>query len=317
MKIFKILALNAVSPTVKAYSERGLQMIGDRYLYDDPICPNIETCTGENGCTGDLRTAQNGTIQVSNYPDNFYCRWEIKGPAGSTIKIKIDQGNGNFGIESQKACGYDRLHIQSYEGDRFGRLCSSSKIGSQWLVNALAKHMSYQGKQITNKMWRTGFVEIPFNHVVIGFDTDQQSNSLGFKLDYEIVGAVEEQEWSEAKEDMVLSLETSINEQIQIPHLAARMMKMHNNIFTKFDEMMGRCKNGDQSNSIHQMSSDFDLSDRDAMKKSLEDLMKSSFEACDLPITRKGYENSTWQKRIHRYFARMNKLIELEQSRAD
>ena len=24
-------------------------MIGDRYLYDDPICPNIETCTGENG----------------------------------------------------------------------------------------------------------------------------------------------------------------------------------------------------------------------------------------------------------------------------
>ena len=59
--------------------------------------------------------------------------------------------------------------------------------------------------------------------------------------------------------DLTFVLDEINSEQIQIPHLAARMMKMHNNIFTKFDEMMGRCKNGDQSNSIHQMSSDFDL----------------------------------------------------------
>ena len=49
MKISTILGLNLAGLT-SGYSERGLfMMIGDRFVYDDPICPDIETCKGYNG----------------------------------------------------------------------------------------------------------------------------------------------------------------------------------------------------------------------------------------------------------------------------
>ena len=49
MKLSTILSLN-LAQIASGYSERGLiMMIGDRFIYDDPICPDIATCKGYNG----------------------------------------------------------------------------------------------------------------------------------------------------------------------------------------------------------------------------------------------------------------------------
>ena len=34
---------------VSAKSERGLMWLGERYIYDDPLCEDISMCRGEKG----------------------------------------------------------------------------------------------------------------------------------------------------------------------------------------------------------------------------------------------------------------------------
>ena len=34
---------------VSAKSERGLMWLGERYIYDDPLCEDISYCRGEKG----------------------------------------------------------------------------------------------------------------------------------------------------------------------------------------------------------------------------------------------------------------------------
>ena len=48
----KLTALFLATGYVSAKSERGLMWLGDRYLYDDPLCEDISYCRGEKGKSG-------------------------------------------------------------------------------------------------------------------------------------------------------------------------------------------------------------------------------------------------------------------------
>ena len=72
---------------------------------------------------------------------------------------------------------------------------------------------------------------------------------------------------------------------------------------------MARCKNGDQTNSIHASFDPAALTDPLAAKGVWVDLMTSSFSVCDLPITRKGFSGSNWKKRVDMYFEKLDRLM--------
>jgi hypothetical protein len=296
---------------VSAKSERGLMWLGERYIYDDPLCEDISYCRGEKGCNAKVFTDREGIIKLQNYESQYSCRWEIKGPSGSTIRVKIDKNNNNFGIENQRACGYDRLHIQSGAGDRLGRFCSHVNDPNK-VHNALSVDMAYNNEKIANPVWQAGFVELPFDHLVVAFDSDQETSGQGFKISYEIVAPQNQDHFTEVKETLNIELDQLFKNVLTKPHHIARMEKIHTNLFTKWESLMGRCKNGDMLNSIHASFSADDVTDPAVAQSVWEGLMESSFEVCDLPITRKGFPASSWKRRINRYFDRLNKLIALQ-----
>ena len=127
-----------------------------------------------------------------------------KGAPGTRVQIKIDQSGENFGIENHRACGFDRLNIQSgakndqNQYDKFARICSN-KLDSTKLHNALIAPNSVNRTKIENAEWQAGFVELNTNHVRIGFDTDNQGTGAGFKIDYKIVGLEEEATFEEVR----------------------------------------------------------------------------------------------------------------------
>merc|ERR1712157_558314 len=141
-----------------------------------------------------------GTISVSDYSNKFNCLCEIK------------QNNDNFGIENQRACGFDRLNIQSGQKNednkynKFGRFCSNKNDEGK-PHNALTAFNSYNGVKITNQEWQAGPVELDTNHVRIGFDTDNQGTGAGFVINYEIVGLEEEATFDEIHQDLSNQLE--------------------------------------------------------------------------------------------------------------
>ena len=90
------------------------------------------------------------------------------------------------------------------------------------------------------------------------------------------------------------------------------MERIHTNLFTKWENLMARCKNGDMLNSIHASFTADDVTDPAVARSVWEGLMESSFQVCDLPITRSGFSGSSWDRRIERYFRKLNKLIALQ-----
>ena len=62
------------------------------------------------------------------------------------------------------------------------------------------------------------------------------------------------------------------------------MQKIHDNMFTKFNALMDRCKNSDQSGSMHVDVTNTDLSDPVKAREAWESLMRSSFEVEELTI---------------------------------
>ena len=167
----------------------------DRYIADDPLCPDIATCYGDPSnsgmkCKGRLYTNSKGRIRLQSkqkkYASTFNCRWEIKGPKDSKVRIKITQGYKKFGIEHHKICGNDRLHVQSITGDRYGRLCSTAAAEGT-TYNGLPAPYTYNKEKIQSKYWQD-WIQLPTNHLVIGFDSDRlYEHNRGFRLVYEIV----------------------------------------------------------------------------------------------------------------------------------
>ena len=96
------------------------------------------------------------------------------------------------------------------------------------------------------------------------------------------------------------------------PRHIERMERIHSNLFAKWESLMTRCKNGDMLNSMHASFLADDVTDPDVAKSIWDGLMESSFEICDLPITRSSWFSSSWKRRISRYFNKLNKLIALQ-----
>ena len=118
--------------------------------------------------------------------------------------------------------------------------------------------------------------------------------------------------FSEVHEKLNVELDDLFKNVLTKPHHIERMERIHQNLFSKWENLMGRCKNGDMLNSIHASFSADDVTDPAVAKSVWVGLMESSFEVCDLPITRNGFPQSSWKRRIDRYFDRLNKLIALQ-----
>lgn len=168
----------------------------DRYLMDDPICPDVKTCAGIVGngglkCKGKTLQAPKGRIRVQArnkiYDSMFNCRWEIKAPEGKQIRIRITQGDKRFGVEYHPTCGFDRMHVQSINGDRYGRLCSEKKNAGA-TYNGLSAQMTFNGTKIQSKNFQD-WITLPTNHLVVAYDSDRLSQTgRGFRMVYETTG---------------------------------------------------------------------------------------------------------------------------------
>ena len=170
------------------------QRFTDRYIQDNIVCPDVKTCQGDQGgmkCKGRYMTSPKGRIRLQSktklYGSNFHCRWEIKAPKGLKIRIKITQGHNKFGIEHHKTCGFDKLHVQSIDGERYGRLCST-KLDAGLTYNGLSAYQTYNQVKIPSKEWQD-WITLPTDHLVIAFDSDRlQESNRGFRLVYDTVG---------------------------------------------------------------------------------------------------------------------------------
>jgi hypothetical protein len=147
---------------------------------------------------------------------------------------------------------------------------------------------------------------------VVAFDSDQETSGQGFKISYEIVAPENQDHFTEVKEELNIELDQLFKNVLTKAHHIERMERIHNNLFVKWENLMGRCKNGDMLNSIHASFNAQTVTDPAVARQVWEDLMVSSFEVCDLPITRAGFEGSSWDRRINRYFEKLNRLIALQ-----
>lgn len=125
--------------------------------------------------------------------------------------------------------------------------------------------------------------------------------------------------FSEVHEKLNVELDDIFKNVLTKPHHMERMERIHLNLFAKWESLMTRCKNGDMSNllgaTLNSMHVSFladDVTDPDMAKSVWEGLMESSFEVCDLPVTRRGFPASSWKRRISRYFNKLNRLIALQ-----
>ena len=74
-----------------------------------------------------------------------------------------------------------------------------------------------------------------------------------------------------------LELNTDLTEKAH-DRIKANMQRIHDNMFTKFNDLMDRCKNQDQSSSMHVNVTNTDLNDPVNAKEAWENLMRSSFD---------------------------------------
>lgn len=98
------------------------------------------------------------------------------------IKIIVEEGPF-FGIEHNAACGSDGLKIHGQENEElvgFGRLCSSPTSATK-PYNGMAAYKTKNGEKIQSKLFRN-WLELDSDHLVIGFDTDQNNEGAGFIL---------------------------------------------------------------------------------------------------------------------------------------
>ena len=59
----------------------------ERYIYEKPLCSSVSQCSDLEGCDGKIFTGKTGEIELNGYQNHFSCRWEVRGPAGSKIKV--------------------------------------------------------------------------------------------------------------------------------------------------------------------------------------------------------------------------------------
>ena len=88
----------------------------ERYIYEKPLCSSVSQCSDLEGCDGKIFTGKTGEITLNGYQNHFSCRWEVRGPAGSKIKVRfsnkvnrISQATRNHFLNfSLKIC-FDKL----------------------------------------------------------------------------------------------------------------------------------------------------------------------------------------------------------------
>jgi len=177
-----------------AYSSvEGFNKSIERYLYDFPLCDNVDQCKGEQSksgtheCKGKIVQANNrkrGRVRQRGYDDIYNCRWEVIVPEGKQIKVRIQKDS--FGAEHHKVCGFDKLFVMDGDNNRYGRLCSS-KDGTG-IHNGLSAMDSYNGQKISDTVWDKRSVLLSSNHLVLAFDSDQNNSQEkgGFNVLWEI-----------------------------------------------------------------------------------------------------------------------------------
>lgn len=299
MKLFNLLAL--ASPILAQQTGPADERApDDRYLYDFPLCETVQECAGVNDCNGQTYTAPTGIIELKNYENQFNCRWEIKGSPNSKIAVKFYTGGDTFGVESHSICGSDRLHVVNGVSDeRYIRACSSAN--KPWLpINAIASESGIKNVDIRNK-----FYELDANHIVIGFDSDQQTSGVGFKIEYEIRGNTEsvlthEQNGNKLEDELIATIEQLIS--LTDPR-RSRLTTRVERMFARFDTRMGMCRNGDQSTVMSEAIDIPSIVDFATAKAEWLSFFQRAFDNCDLPITKNGFVNSSWPRRINNVFA--------------
>jgi len=304
MKLAAILTglAHAIGP------ERGLP---ERYLYEKPNCDSIALCADNPGCDGKLFTKTSGTISVSNYQNFFGCRWEVKGGSGSKIKVKVESGS-SFGIENQPQCGFDKLHIRSGDDKGYGRLCSS-RGDSQMPYNGMAAHETFGGIKYKSSQFHDWLL-LDTDHLVIAFDSDQQTTGKGFKVKYEIVGnpatgdEATIEEVGDHLEDNLADYIDAITD--KAPH-KARLSTRLKKLFNKFDTRMKKCKNGDQSGELHYKVSStiFEVDQIENVKREWLSFFRTAFNNCDIHIIRVygDFDATNWPKRISSWFTQLSR----------
>jgi hypothetical protein len=97
------------------------------------------------------------------------------------VKVKTS----TFGIENQAQCGFDKLHIRSYDDKPYGRLCSS-KTNPNFPYNGMTSSETFGGIKLKSKVFREWLL-LDTDHLVIAFDSDTAKSFAGFELEYEII----------------------------------------------------------------------------------------------------------------------------------
>jgi len=310
--LFLLFTLTVVCSTV----EVSTKFVLDRFLYENPFCATVKQCAKENdGCNGQVMTVNSGHIQLNNYPSRFSCRWEIKGTSKTKIRLKIEQGVDSFGIENQPMCGFDRLHIQSATGNKYGRLCSS-KANSGEIFNGMLDSETAGGVKIPSSEWQQdNGILLDTNHLVVAFDSDQEKTGAGFKIVFEIEGAAKtemEQTVNEAK-DGLQTLADHYVDPAADPKKAERIRKRMENLFRKFISRMDKCGSLDKKSAGIDPEV-FATLDLDMAEEAWNAFLKDSFEDCSHAIfiirDNDGYDNTNWPNRLESYFSMIKKGAE-------
>ena len=215
----------------------------------------------------------------------------------------------NFGIENHAACGFDKLHIRSYDDKAYGRLCSS-KANSKLPFNGMASGETFGGIKLKSKVFREWLL-LDTDHLVIGFDSDSEQNFAGFELKYEIIEPEITDPFVGPLELVIDDMEDQLLKYIHeitslAPHaerLETRLLKM----LGKFDNRMRICRNGDQSGIVHTglPTVIFDPNEIMGVKDAWLVFFKQAFENCDLWIMREAdnnFDDTNWPKRIKSWF---------------
>jgi len=289
--------------------ERGLP---ERYLYEKPLCSQISDCAGVRGCDAQIFTDEKGSFGLDGYLDRFSCRWEIKGSIGSRIKIMVVTGD-SFGIENQPTCGFDRLHIRSADDKGYGRLCSAKKNG-ELPYNGMQSFETWGGEKLKSKTFHEWLL-LDTNHLVVGFDSDQQKNGAGFELKYEIIGKDANAPTiaaplDEVGDELEKGLDDLVTNHVKNEKKKTRLGARVQRLFSRFDLRMQKCRNGDQSEKIHSITLDgFNTNDLDSVEAEWLSLFSNAFNNCDLPIIRThgSFENTNWPRRIRSVINQLRK----------
>lgn len=300
MKIFS--ASLVLSAGLAQKDDRGLP---ERYLYEKPICTLLDDCRGRKGCDAKLFTEDSGVIEVKNYEPEFNCRWEIKGTPGTSIKVKVEEGE-SFGVEYQTSCGFDRLHIRSADGKGFGRLCSSKSSAAK-PYNGMADWETYNETKMRSSSFRQ-WLELPTSHLVVAFDTDRQVQGAGFKIFYEITGAGQSAPADEVAKELNSGLDNLIDNFATKEQHKSRLGKRLVTLFQKYDSRMVKC--GKTNTQVAQFDSGiFSTGNLEEIEAEWLRFYRAMFNSCDLPIIKNsgGFDNTSWPRRIRRWIRQLGR----------